>query len=133
MASSSVYAAAPLPPTAAAAVKALLLPLYLPCFFDSMAMGIIGPTLPLFALSLGASEGVTGIVVSTVALGRLSFSVPGGQLVGRIGEKRAIQLGLLVRCPDPSPPSTTTLHPQPARRSTRARPWCSRWHRRCRW
>ena len=112
MASSSVYAAAPLPPTAAAAVKALLLPLYLPCFFDSMAMGIIGPTLPLFALSLGASEGVTGIVVSTVALGRLSFSVPGGQLVGRIGEKRAIQLGLLVRCPDPSPPFHH--HPSPA-------------------
>eukprot|EP01045_Picozoa_sp_COSAG04_P023501 COSAG04_NODE_2799_length_3563_cov_2.128753_2_plen_273_part_00 len=104
----SVYAGAPLPPTATAAVKALLLPLYLPCFFDSMAMGIIGPTLPLFALSLGASEGVTGIVVSTVALGRLSFSVPGGQLVGRIGEKRAIQLGLMVRSPPaplPPPPS----------------------------
>jgi len=104
MAGSSVYAAAPLPPTATAAVKALLLPLYVPCFFDSMAMGIIGPTLPLFALSLGASEGVTGIVVSTVALGRLSFSVPGGQLVGRIGEKRAIQLGLMVRSPPAPPP-----------------------------
>ena len=50
----SVYAGAPLPPTATAAVKALLLPLYLPCFFDSMAMGIIGPTLPLFALQLGS-------------------------------------------------------------------------------
>ena len=59
-------------------------------------MGIIGPVLPLFVLSLGATEALTGIVVSTVAAGRLSFSVPGGQLVGQVGEKRTIQLGLLV-------------------------------------
>ena len=84
------------PSTAGQAIKRLLLPLYLPCWFDSVSMGIIGPVLPLFVLSLGATEALTGIVVSTVAAGRLSFSVPGGQLVGRIGEKRAIQFGLLV-------------------------------------
>ncbi len=84
------------PSTAGQAIKQLLLPLYLPCFFDSVSMGIIGPVLPLFVLSLGATEAITGIVVSTVAAGRLSFSMPGGQLVGRVGEKRAIQFGLLV-------------------------------------
>jgi MFS family permease len=82
--------------TAGGTIRKLLLPLYLPCWFDSVSMGIIGPVLPLFVLSLGASEALAGLVVSTVAAGRLSFSVPGGQLVGRIGEKRAIQLGLLV-------------------------------------
>ena len=84
------------PKTAGAAIKRLILPLYLPCWFDSVSMGIIGPVLPLFVLSLGATEALTGIVVSTVAAGRLAFSVPGGQLVGRIGEKRTIQFGLMV-------------------------------------
>ena len=84
------------PKTAGDAIRRLILPLYLPCWFDSVSMGIIGPVLPLFVLSLGATEALTGIVVSTVAAGRLSFSVPGGQLVGKIGEKRTIQLGLLV-------------------------------------
>jgi hypothetical protein len=98
------------PSTASQAIKQLILPLYLPCWFDSVSMGIIGPVLPLFVLSLGATEALTGIVVSTVAAGRLSFSVPGGKLVGKVGEKKAIQFGLLVYsallcCPPPLPAS----------------------------
>jgi MFS family permease len=69
---------------------------YLPVLCDAIAMGIIIPVLPLYALDLGASEAVTGVAVSAVALGRLAFSVPGGQLTARVGEKRAIQFGLFV-------------------------------------
>lgn len=74
----------------------MLLVLARPGRFDAISMGIIVPVLPLFVLSLGQTEAVAGLVVSTVAVGRLSFSVPGGRLVGIFGEKRTIQLGLLV-------------------------------------
>ena len=58
-------------------------------------MGIIIPTLPLFALSLGASETLAGVVVSMAPIGRLLFSVPAGNAVNVLGEKRAIQVQLM--------------------------------------
>lgn len=72
----------------------LLLALYLPALLVSFGEGMLGPVLPLYARSLDASYGLVGLVSAGAGLGMVLSDVPGGLLVRRLGQKRAMLLGL---------------------------------------
>ena len=91
-----VNAGATLPHSAKGALRSMVRPLYAPTSLDDISLGISLPVLPLFILELGTSEAATGAAVSALGLGRMLWSVPAGRLVSLVGEKRSVQLGLLL-------------------------------------
>jgi uncharacterized membrane protein len=44
--------------------RSLILPVYIPTLFVMLGNGMIIPVLPLFARSLGAGLGITGVIAS---------------------------------------------------------------------
>ena len=63
----------------------LILPLYLPTLCIMFGYGMIVPVLPLFARSLAAGLGVTGVIVSMRGAGSLLFALPAGAIISRLG------------------------------------------------
>jgi MFS family permease len=57
-----------------------------------IGQGAIMPAIPFSARDLGASLAVAGSVVAVLGIGSLVGTVPAGQLVARVGEKRAMLL-----------------------------------------
>jgi MFS family permease len=72
----------------------LIFPLYLPAILFSIAEGLLIPTLPLYAGELGFSYGMIGLVLAGESLGTLIADLPSGLMLRRLGEKRAMVLGL---------------------------------------
>jgi MFS family permease len=72
----------------------LLLPFYLPSLLYAFAQGLLAPILPLYVADLGVSYGLIGIVLAGESLGALISDVPVGILLGRLGRKRVMSLGL---------------------------------------
>ncbi len=70
--------------------------LSLVAFCVALGFGIVVPAVPLFALQFGVSTTAAGAVVSAFALMRLVSGLSGGRLVDRVGERVALQIGLLV-------------------------------------
>jgi MFS family permease len=68
--------------------------LALVAFCVALGFGIVVPAVPLFALELGVGPTAAGAVVSAFALMRLVSGLSGGKLVDRVGERRALLLGL---------------------------------------
>ncbi len=66
-------------------LASLILPLYLPTLCIMFGYGMIVPVLPLFARSLGAALGLTGVIVSMRGAGSLLFDLPAGAIVSRAG------------------------------------------------
>lgn len=62
-------------------------------FFIMFGYGLILPTLPLFATSLGVAETGAGLVVTVFAATRLAASLFAGSLIERTGERVAAALG----------------------------------------
>lgn len=65
-------------------------------FCVALGFGIVVPAVPLFAVELGVGPTAAGAVVSAFALMRLVSGLGAGGLVDRIGERAALQAGLLV-------------------------------------
>jgi MFS family permease len=66
-------------------LASLILPLYLPTLCIMIGYGMIIPVLPLFARSLAAGLGVTGVIVSMRGAGSLLFDLPAGAIISRVG------------------------------------------------
>lgn len=60
---------------------------YLPTALFAIGEGAIIPYIPVIAGDLGASLAVAGLVAAMMVVGELLGSVPGGILVGRLGER----------------------------------------------
>jgi MFS family permease len=73
----------------------LLLPFYAPSFILAFSQGMLVPILPLYAASFDISYGLIGLVLSAEAFGMLLADLPAGMLLRRLGERRAMLLGLL--------------------------------------
>ncbi len=72
----------------------LILSLYLPSFLLAFGAGMLIPVLPLYARSFGISYGLVGLVLAAQGLGNLLGDIPSGVLVGRIGQRWSMAIGL---------------------------------------
>ena len=71
----------------------MLLPVYVPTALLAFGQGLLVPTLPVYALELGASAGLVGLIVAAAGLGTLAADVPAGALLGRLGRRPAMLIG----------------------------------------
>ena len=72
--------------------RSLLLPVYLPAILLSFGQGVIAPTLPLYIKSFNLSYTVTTLVIAMSVVG----NVPAGILVGRMGRKLSMVIGVFM-------------------------------------
>ena len=67
------------------------------CVFVSMlGLGIIGPIIPLYAQSMGATFAFIGLLSSAWSMSRLAFSVPVGRLSDLRSKKKLMMLGVSI-------------------------------------
>ncbi|MEU1432093.1 MFS transporter [Nocardia sp. NPDC005746] len=71
-------------------LRALTWQVFVPTAVFGMGGGAAAPMYPLRALELGASAGAAGIVVALSGFGQLLADLPAGQLIARVGERRAV-------------------------------------------
>ncbi|MGC9523184.1 MAG: MFS transporter [Anaerolineae bacterium] len=74
----------------------LILPFYVPSLAIFLGYGLLIPVLPYYAESFGVSYGWVGALASAQALGMLVTDLPSGLLLRRLGQKRAMLLGILL-------------------------------------
>jgi len=75
------------------ATRKMLLPVYVPTALLAFGQGLLVPTLPFYADSLGASKGMIGFIVAAAGIGTLVADVPAGALLGRLGGRPAMLMG----------------------------------------
>jgi MFS family permease len=71
----------------------LLLPVYVPTLLLSLGQGVLLPTLPLYAKSLGISFALVSMIVGAAAIGTLAADLPSGVLLERVGRRPAMLFG----------------------------------------
>ncbi|MFN2198219.1 MAG: MFS transporter [Anaerolineales bacterium] len=71
-----------------------ILPVYLPTFLISLAGGILIPVLPLYLREFEVGYGLVGLVLSGQAIGMLIMDIPSGMVMRRLGQRRAMIVGL---------------------------------------
>src|SRR5258708_24791515 len=71
----------------------LLLPVYVPTLLLSLGQGVLLPTLPLYAKSLGVSFALVSVAVGAPAVGTLLADLPSGVLLERVGRRPAMLFG----------------------------------------
>lgn len=72
----------------------LMLSLYLPSFLLAFGAGMLIPVLPLYARSFNISYSLVGVVLAAQGIGNLLGDVPSGVLVGRLGQRWSMAIGL---------------------------------------
>ncbi len=72
---------------------ALLLPVYVPTALLAFGQGLLVPTLPYYASSLGAPGALIGLIVASAGIGTLLMDVPAGALLARMGRRPAMLIG----------------------------------------
>jgi MFS family permease len=77
-------------------LRRLVVPVFLPAAVFGVGQGAAAPVVALQARELGASIGVAGLIVAALGLGQVLGDLPAGQIVARIGERRAVLLGSAV-------------------------------------
>ncbi|MCB0084457.1 MAG: MFS transporter, partial [Caldilineaceae bacterium] len=73
----------------------LLLPIYVPTLLLAFCTGMLIPVMPLYAGSFNVSYGLVGLAVGSLGIGTLVGDLPTGVLLGRLGERRTMQIGLV--------------------------------------
>jgi MFS family permease len=77
----------------------LAITVYLPSALLAFGQGLLLTTLPLYIASLDVSYGLVSLVVGAAALGTLLTDVPAGALVGKLGLRPTMLVGVaLVMC-----------------------------------
>jgi MFS family permease len=71
----------------------LLLPVYVPTLLLSLGQGVLLPTLPLYAKSLGISFALVSIAVGAAGVGTLLADLPSGVLLERVGRRPVMLVG----------------------------------------
>jgi MFS family permease len=74
-------------------LRRLVVPVFLPAAVFGLGQGAGAPVVALQARELGASIGVAGLIVAALGLGHVLGDLPAGQIVARIGERKAVLLG----------------------------------------
>lgn len=74
-------------------LSSLTLSVYVPTLLFSIGQGAVLPVIPLFALELGASAAMAGVVVGMRGLGLMLLDIPSGFAVTRFGDKGVMVLG----------------------------------------
>jgi MFS family permease len=69
---------------------------HIPTFLHAVAQGITAPAVPVVGRMLGASDGVIGMMVAGVGLGKVLANVPAGRLISSQGPLASIVLGLAI-------------------------------------
>lgn len=77
-------------------LRALILPLYLPCLLFAIGTGAAIFIFPLFAFELSGNVALAGLVLGLKGAGTLVTNIPSGLLVSRFGEKTALVLGAVL-------------------------------------
>ncbi|NDJ54454.1 MAG: MFS transporter, partial [Chloroflexi bacterium] len=72
----------------------LLLAVYMPSMLFFTSNGLLIPVLPLFANDFDVSYAWVGAVLAAEGIGRLTGNVPAGILLGKLGRKTSMALGL---------------------------------------
>jgi len=70
--------------------------LLLTIFVAMLGLGIVGPIMPIYAETFGASYIQIGLLSSAWSISRFIFSTPAGRLSDSTSKKRVIQGGLLI-------------------------------------
>lgn len=73
----------------------LIYAIYIPTFLLSFCRGLLVPVLPIYADSFDISFGFVGLVLASEGLGTLVGDVPAGILIGRLGRKRSMLIGII--------------------------------------
>ncbi len=60
----------------------------------AFAAGMLIPVLPIYARSFGISYGLVGLVLAAQGFGNLMSDIPSGMLMGRLGQKWSMLIGL---------------------------------------
>ena len=75
--------------------RQLVLAIYVPTFILAFCAGLLTPILPIFVRDeFVNSYGMIGLVVAAGAIGMIIGDVPAGALVGRLGLKRSMLIGI---------------------------------------
>jgi MFS family permease len=74
--------------------RSIVLSLYLPTLFLSFATGMLSPIMPLYASSFEISYALIGVVLAAQATGNLIGDIPAGILLGKLGHKWSMLIGV---------------------------------------
>src|SRR5690606_19909728 len=74
--------------------RSIVLSLYLPTFFLSFATGMLTPIMPLYARSFEISYALVGMVLAAQGTGNLIGDIPAGIILGKLGHKRTMLIGV---------------------------------------
>ena len=77
-------------------LRSLVLAVYLPIVIYAIGEGAVIPFIVLGAQDLGASAAVAGVIFAFQGVALLSFAVPSGALVERVGSRRSAVVGVVV-------------------------------------
>jgi MFS family permease len=69
--------------------------IYVPTFLLAFCRGLLVPVLPLYAASFDVSYAVVGLVLASEGFGTLVGDLPAGILIGRLGRKRSMIIGIV--------------------------------------
>ncbi len=74
--------------------QGLIRSVYGPSLLHAAGYGMLAPAIPLFADQLSISLGLIGALVAVQGVGQMAADIPTGLLVGRIGGRGAMALGV---------------------------------------
>ena len=74
----------------------LTLPFYLPSLLSATSRGLLKLILPLYAAAITDSYLLIGVILAADALGTILGDVLAGILLSRLGDKRVMQIGLII-------------------------------------
>ena len=77
-------------PGAAAVLRRLIAPFYIPTFLTTVGMGMLIPVLPLYLRDVGLSYGSVSVVLAAAGLGGVAGQIPVGSIIGRVGVLRVV-------------------------------------------
>jgi MFS family permease len=69
--------------------------IYVPTFLLAFCRGLLVPVLPLYAASFDVSYALVGLVLASEGFGTLVGDLPAGILIGRLGRKRSMIIGIV--------------------------------------
>ena len=75
-------------------MRSIVLSLYLPTLILSFAAGMLTPIMPLYALSFDISYALVGVVLAAQGTGNLIGDIPAGILLGKLGHKWSMLIGV---------------------------------------
>ena len=82
------------PPSSPYSDQGLIRSVYGPSLLHAAGYGMLAPAIPLFADQLSISLGLIGALVAVQGVSQMAADIPTGLLVGRIGGRGAMALGV---------------------------------------